>query len=168
MKRSLILLFGLLLALHCSAAEYSLHGDSVHFSVPDDWSAIMQKTEGNPQFYAFQVRNPNAQTTLTRVSVTVNQMADRAAVEAYVQDAVRNAESSKGYKAMDGNKPAAGSLQYSADEDGQRQVYRKDFFQHDNMVVTLLCVRPQDAPAGAAWLHAYEQACARIATDLSR
>lgn len=168
MKRSLIFLLGLLFAIQCAAAEYSLHGDSVRFSVPGDWSAIMQKTEGNPQFYAFQVHNPNAPTTLTRVSVTVNQMADRAAVEAYVRDAVRNAESSKGYEAMDGNKPTAGSLRYSADEDGQRQVYRKDFFQHDNTVVTLLCVRPQAAPAGAAWLHAYEQACARIATDLSR
>ena len=38
--------------------EYSLDQGFIKFSAPPSWPVIMQKTEGDPQFVAFQVKDP--------------------------------------------------------------------------------------------------------------
>ena len=77
------LLASLLLTFAAAASadapgEYDLNGGSIHFSAPPGWNVIMQKTEGDPQVIAFQVRDPAEAGTeeATRVSVTTRKLDD--------------------------------------------------------------------------------------------
>ena len=77
MKSSALLLLLFSGALFSSAlfaqakTDYALNGDQVRFRVPPDWTAIMEKADGDPQAVIFQVPDPTAQGTEDTASVTI-------------------------------------------------------------------------------------------------
>ena len=52
---ALTLAFASSLAFAQAKTDYTLNGGSVHFHVPGDWTAIMEKSDGDPQAVIFQV-----------------------------------------------------------------------------------------------------------------
>src|SRR5690606_977719 len=51
--------------------SYNLNDGKITFSVPQGWSAIMEKSDGNPQAITFQIADPAAVGTDDMASVTV-------------------------------------------------------------------------------------------------
>ena len=45
-------------ALAQSKSDYTLYENIIKFKAPSDWAVIMEKKDGNPQFIAFQVKDP--------------------------------------------------------------------------------------------------------------
>ncbi|MDN5924533.1 MAG: hypothetical protein L0H70_05985 [Xanthomonadales bacterium] len=167
--RSLLAL-SLLLVAACantaSAAEYSLNQGVVHFSVPDNWNTLMSKTSGDPQLYAFQVPNPQAAGTLTRVTVSTHALTNDAAFAAFVITQSDKAANLPHYKKLSAYSPSASSMHYSAEQDGETLDYRESFHAKPQLAVQLRCVSPHNNPASSKWKRAYEHACAAIAKQL--
>ena len=91
--RFVYLFAGALLSAGVSAqtpGEFSLNEGIVKFTAPPAWPVIMQKTEGNPQAVAFQVKDPADEGTgeATRVTVSTKLLDDTSNFQALV-----NAES---------------------------------------------------------------------------
>lgn len=171
MKLRSSLVFALLLsAAFCataSAAEYSLNKGVVHFSTPNDWSVMIAKTSGDPQLYAFQVPNPHAKDTLTRVAVSTHQVANRAAFDALLNAARNKAGNLPNYHDDAPKGTPSSTLRYSADQDGETMRYRQSFQFQSNMAVEVRCVSPRSNPAPASWKRAYQHACDAIAAQLA-
>lgn len=162
-----ILLFaGLGWTAGASAANYTLADGALRFSVPDAWSAIMEKTEGTPQFRVFQVPNPQAPETLFRVSVTTRHMRAVTDFRAFVEQSQNAVRQGEGFSNL--GAPVAGEhgLHYRFDEDGKVQAVHAGWFQHGLWAIELRCQRPRDARASAAWLQAWRAACADLARQL--
>lgn len=160
------LMLGLLLTGSAMASDYALVGGKVRFQAPDAWPAIMQKTNGDPQFFAFQVRNPKAPDTLTRVTVTTHAISALGDFKAFAKKELADAQHATGYRAIDDRNSDPSTLHYSMDESGQRQVVRMSLFYRNGYAVVLRCVRPENAQATRQWLDAYRQGCASLANQL--
>src|SRR5437879_5348400 len=59
-------------ALAAAPGEFSLVEGIIKFNAPSVWPVIMQKNEGNPQFIAFQVKDPADEGSGEATRVTVN------------------------------------------------------------------------------------------------
>lgn len=166
-RLAIFLLAALTMALRLHAAEYALAEGAIHFNVPENWSQIMQKTEGNPQFHVFQVPNPDATGTLTRVSVNARNLATDDSFEAFVEQQVAAAAAGDSFQAQPDHAPDKGKLRYSVNDAGSSQLYSVDYIHRGGLVITVRCVRPADAPASEAWLAAYRLGCAQLAAGLA-
>ena len=59
------------LAFAQAKTDYTLNAGAVHFHVPGNWTAIMEKADGDPQAVIFQVPDPATQGTEDTASVTI-------------------------------------------------------------------------------------------------
>lgn len=167
-RLALFLFAALALAMPLYAAEYQLANGSVQFEVPNDWPQIMQKTEGDPQFRVFQVRNPDARGTLARVSVKVRLLATSDSFDAFLQQQSAKSAADQSFAALPDHAPDKGKLRFSTEDAGQRLLHAIDYIHRGNLAITVSCVRPADAPASEAWLAAYRLGCASLAAELAR
>ncbi|HET6632745.1 MAG TPA: hypothetical protein VFG73_08570 [Rhodanobacteraceae bacterium] len=149
-------------------AQYSLNQGKVHFGVPTNWVAMMQKTSGDPQLYAFQVPNAKAPDTLTRVTVSTHQVGDMTAFAAFVKNAMAKAAQMDAYasEATPGGQSTA--LRFRAEEDGDKLRFREHFYYKSGLAVTLRCVSPAAIPAASSWHRAYVRACDALAAELAK
>ncbi|MGA7297849.1 MAG: hypothetical protein WBW92_10115 [Rhodanobacteraceae bacterium] len=166
LKPLLILLTLLLVALPAAAKNYSLADGTVSFDAPESWPAIMEKTNGDPQFYAFQIRNPRSTETLTRITVTTHEMRKVTDFDAFVKQTLTKARNSSGFSELPGKLGADNSLHYQFDQDGQPQSVRLSLFQHGHQAIVLRCQHPQKAKASRQWLADYRAGCKRLAAQL--
>lgn len=165
---AIVLLLAAAFATSASAAEYSLNQGTVHFSVPGDWTVMISKTSGDPQLYAFQVPNPHAEGTLTRVTISTHQVANRAAFDTLLNNAKNTAGNMPNYKNEASPSTSPTTLRYSAEQDGEAMRYRQSFHFQPDLAVEIRCVSPRNNPAPASWKRTYARACDAIAAQLAQ
>jgi hypothetical protein len=171
MSKSLMLLFAVILPLAGGAADgtYPLYEGIVKISAPADWPVILKKTEGIPQFIAFQVSDPAAQSSgeSSQVSVEAKLLNDGSTTQALVNAGMEKAKQTPGYEARaDGN--GADALHYTALNGKQRYEYRESWAFSSRMLTHVRCSRPLLAATTAAWTKAYETGCEQIMQSAKR
>jgi hypothetical protein len=143
--------------------EYSLNEGSIKFSAPAAWPVIMQKTEGNPQVVAFQVKDPAEEGSgeATRVIVNTKRLEDSGAFKAQVDADVNKAKQMSEYeKRDDGVDPSV--LRYFARNGKTRYEYRETWYLNGKVMVHVRCARPMLEKTTAQWTADYDKGCAQI------
>jgi hypothetical protein len=156
----------LLLAGTLHAADVSMANGSVQFHTPDDWVDILD-TQGDPEVHVFQVpdTSPTGKVSLSRVTVTVKQVADISGFQQYVATTSAKALVLPGYKAA-ATAPKPNTFFYTAKENGVQYTYSERYWFKNGIAVELRCLRPSQSDAGAAWKAAFEKGCDMIAEKL--
>lgn len=155
-----------LLAGTLHAADVSMAGGSVQFHTPDDWVDILD-TQGDPEVHVFQVpdTSPTGKVSLSRVTVTVKQVADISGFQQYVASTSAKALVLPGYKVA-ATVPKPNTSVYTAQENGVQYSYNERYWYKNGVAVELRCLRPSQSDAGAAWKVAFEKGCDMIAEKL--
>ncbi|HET6545919.1 MAG TPA: hypothetical protein VFG55_04150 [Rhodanobacteraceae bacterium] len=148
---------------------YSLNGDKVHFSVPADWVAIMQKHDGNPQAVIFQVPDPSAEANSGTASVTVKTrtLTNPAQFAAAVQSEFDLSKQQTGY-ARDAAHSDGSAHQYFVQRGKTRYLVRDSFFLTGTVAVQVRCQRPLIASTPQGWIAGFDAACARVFASLKQ
>lgn len=147
------------------AADYSLDAGQVHFSAPDAWTPIMEKNDGDPQFLALHVAEPDAPPdTLARITVTTQHADDAHAFQQFVNDNVAKARRLTEYRSNDSH-PLRSGRRYTATENKQKTAYTELYFFRDGIAIQVRCVRPDAAPP--AWAATFDAGCSAIAKAVS-
>lgn len=149
------------------SGDYSLDQGFVKFSAPPSWPVIMQKNEGNPQFVAFQVKDPADTDTgeATRITVETKLLDDSSNFQSQVNVAVDKAKQSPGYEQRtEGVDPSV--LRYFALNGKTRYEYRETWYLNGHVIVHARCARPMLAATTPQWTAEYEKGCAQIMTSL--
>ena len=143
--------------------EFSLNQGYVKFSAPSQWPVILQKTEGNPQVVAFQVKDPADEGSgeATRVTVTTKLLDDTSNFQALVNADVDKGKQMSDYeKRDDGVDPSV--LRYFARNGKTRYEYRETWYLNGHAMVHVRCARPMLEKTTAQWTADYEKGCAQI------
>jgi len=143
--------------------EFSLNQGLIRFSAPPAWPVIMQKTEGNPQFVAFQVKDPADTDSgeATRVTVNTKQLDDTSRFQALVNADVERGKEMPDYeKKDDGVDPSV--LRYFARNGKTRYEYRETWYLNGHSMVHVRCARPMLEKTTAQWTADYEKGCQQI------
>lgn len=147
---------------------YSLNEDQVHFHVPPGWSAVMEKTDGNPQAVAFQVSDPTAQGTEDSATVTVKSRllknADQFAT--VMLEEQTHASEQSGF-AADASGVGANANQYFVVRGKTRYLVRDAFHRAGGFAVMVRCQRPLLDKTPAAWVSSFDSGCASVAASIS-
>lgn len=156
----------LLLAGTLQAADVSMANGSVQFRTPDGWVDILD-TQGDPEVHVFQVpdTSPTGKVSLSRVTVTVKQVADMSAFQQFVATTSAKALSLPGYKPA-AVPPGANTFVYTAQESGVQYSYNERYWFKNGVAIELRCLRPTQSEAGPAWKAAFEKGCDAIAAKL--
>lgn len=165
--------FVLLAAVFASSAvaqgrtDYTLNEGQVHFRVPPDWTAIMEKTDGNPQAVAFQVPDAAAQGSEDTANVTVKTRQLKAAAEfaGVVQDEFERSRAQGGYESDASNKDTS-IHQYFVVRGKTRYLVRDSFYLTGTTAVEVRCQRPLLATTPAAWNTQFDSACSNVVASL--
>jgi len=143
--------------------EYSLNSGLVKFTAPAAWPVIMQKTEGNPQAIAFQVKDPAEEGSgeATRVTVTTKLLDDPSNFQMLVNADVYKGKQMPDYeKRDDGVDPTV--LRFFARNGTTRYEYRETWYLNARVLVHIRCARPMLEKTTAQWTTDYEKGCAQI------
>jgi hypothetical protein len=147
--------------------DYALAQGFVTFKAPPGWPVIMQKAEGNPQFIAFQVKDPADTDTgeASRVSVETKLLDDSGNFQAMVNGALARVKQSPGYEQRTDGVDAS-VLRYFALNGKTRYEYRETWYLNGHVLVHVRCARPMLPATTAAWTSDYEKGCAMIMQSL--
>ena len=145
--------------------EFSLNEGIVKFTAPPAWPVIMQKTEGNPQAVAFQVKDPADDGTgeATRVTVSTKLLDDTSNFQALVNADVDKGKQMPDYEKRDSNDATV--LRFVARNGKARYEYRDTWYLNGHVMVHVRCVRPLLEKTTAQWTADYEKGCAQIMTS---
>jgi len=165
-----IRLIAALLMLLCASAavasDHDLFERIIKFKAPSDWSVIMEKKEGNPQFIAFQIRDPAdaASNEITQVTVNARLMHDSSFFQQQVDAATDKAKMLPGFQLA----TAADSdvFRYYAMNGKTRYEYRETFFLSNHLLLHVRCMRPMLAETTQAWSDRYDKDCADLMHSL--
>jgi len=160
---------GALLAFAAAAetpGEFALNSGLVKFTAPDAWPVIMQKTEGNPQAVAFQVKDPAEEGTgeATRVSVNTKLLDDPSNFQMLVNADVNKGKQMPDYEKRDDGVDAS-VLRFFAREGKTRYEFRETWYLNGRVLVHIRCARPMLEKTTAQWVADYEKGCAQIMTS---
>jgi hypothetical protein len=147
--------------------QYTLDQGFVRFSAPPSWPVMMQKTDGNPQFIAFQVKDPADTGTgeASRVTVDAKLLDNSDNFQPLVNAGMDKAKQLPGYEQRtDGVDPSV--LRYLAMNGKTRYEYRETWYLTGHVVVHVRCARPMLAATTAQWTAEYEKGCAQIMQSL--
>jgi hypothetical protein len=163
----LVLLLAAGLASAQSGSDYNLNSGKIRFSVPQDWSAIMEKSDGNPQAIIFQVADPATQGTDDTASVTVKTRQLKS--EADFVDATQNemllSKAQTGYEAaLDGS--ASGVHHYFVMRGKTRYEIRDRFTLMGTIAVQVRCQRPLLEATAKDWIAKFDSGCNSVAASL--
>lgn len=147
--------------------DYALNDGQVRFRVPAGWSAVMEKTEGDPQAFAFQVPDEAAQGSEDSATVVVKtrRLKAAAAFAGFVQDEHARAESQGGY-ARDASNRNESVHQYFVQRGKTRYLVRDHYFLTGEIAVEVRCQRPLIDATPAAWNTQFDSACDGVAASL--
>lgn len=168
----LLALFALAFASNALAqdkTDYTLNEGQVHFHVPASWSAIMEKTEGNPQAVAFQVPDAVANGSGDSASVTVKtrQIKGSTNFTDVVQEEFERSKSQAGY-ASDPSAKDTSAHQYFVVRGKTKYLVRDSFFLSGNVVAEVRCQRPLLDKTPAAWNTQFDTACNAVVDSLKK
>jgi hypothetical protein len=154
-------------ALAQDAGQFSLNQGFVKFSAPPEWPVIMQKSEGNPQFVAFQVKDPadTGSGEATRVTVETKLLDNSDNFQAMVNLGMDKAKQMSGYEQRTDGVDAS-TLRYFALNNKARYEYRETWFLNGHVMVHVRCARPMLKGTTAQWTADYEKGCAQIMQSL--
>lgn len=146
-----------------NGTHYALYEGAVKFSAPSNWPAIMQKTEGTPQFIAFLVKDPAdpGSDEATQVSVEAKLLNDASVFSSLVNAATDKAKQMQGYEVRtDGT--GANALHYVALDGRQRFEFREAWYLESKILIHVRCARPLLSATTADWTASYEAGCAQV------
>ncbi|HEX6832935.1 MAG TPA: hypothetical protein VF132_05325 [Rudaea sp.] len=146
-----------------SATEYTLEEKIIKFKAPSDWTMIMQKAEGNPQFVAFQVKDPADAGTgeTTQVTVETKLLDDSSNFQSLVNLGMEKTRQMPGYEQkIEGVDP--NTLRYFALNGKTRYEFRETYYLLSHLFIHVKCARPMLAGTTAAWTESYEKGCALV------
>ncbi len=157
----------LALASTCaSAADYTLFENIIKFQAPPDWTVIMEKQDGNPQFMAFQIKDPAdpASNEITQVTVNARLMHDSSFFQQQVDAATDKAKQLPGFEAAKAADPNV--FRYYAMNGKTRYEYRETFYLVSHLFLHIRCSRPMLPETTKAWSDSYEKGCADLMASL--
>jgi len=141
---------------------FSLNEGIVKFTAPSAWPVIMQKTEGNPQAVAFQVKDPADEGTgeATRVTVSTKLLDDTSNFQALVNADVDKGKQMPDYETRESGDAAV--LRFVARNGKTRYEYRDTWYLNGHVMEHVRCARPLLEKTTAQWTAEYEKGCAQI------
>jgi hypothetical protein len=150
-----------------SPGEYSLDQGFIKFNAPPAWPVIMQKSEGDPQFVAFQVKDPadTGSGEATRVTVETRLLNDSSNFQPLVNRDVDKAKQLPGYEQKTEGVDAT-TLRYFANSGKTKYEYRETWYLNGHMIVHVRCARPMLDKTTAQWTAEYEKGCSQIMQSL--
>ena len=156
------LLLGTAAAAADAPGEFSLNSGLVKFTAPSAWPVIMQKTEGNPQVVAFQIKDPADAGTdeASRVTVSTKQLDDTGSFQALVNVEVNKGKQMPDYEKRDSGDPTV--LRFLARNGKTRYEYRDTWYLNGHVMVHVRCARPLLEKTTAQWTADYEKGCAEV------
>jgi hypothetical protein len=163
----LIAALALLVCVSASAADYSIYENIIKFKTPADWSVIMEKKEGNPQFMAFQIRDPAdpGSNEISQVTINARLMHDSSFFQQQVDAATDKAKQLPGFEQVtEGVDPTV--MRYFAMNGKTRYEYRETFYLVSHLFLHIRCSRPMLAATTAAWTDAYNKGCGDLMASL--
>jgi hypothetical protein len=167
--RSIAVMLGacaLTLAPSAFAADYSLSNGAVKFSAPDVWPVLMEKSDGTRQFVALQVKIPDDNNALARITVTTEQVDGVAGFQTFLNSGTARARKLPGYAAVNSSPGGASSLRYTASENHEKNTYSETYAYRSNLAIQVRCVRPAAAPSG--WSATFDSGCQSIVTAVEK
>ena len=149
--------------------DYTLNDGQVKFSVPANWNAIMEKSDGNPQAVIFQVPDEAAKGTEDTASVTVKTRTLKSAAD-FAEEVREERDRSK---ALEGYEVHGADGAHSAhafyNMRGKTRYLTNDrFHQAGAIVVQVRCQRPLIEGTPADWNAAFDAACAHVFASLGQ
>ena len=150
-----------------SKADYTLYEHILKFKVPADWNVIMEKNDGNPQFIAFQVKDPAdaGNNEIAQVVVRAKLMHDSTFFQQQVDAATDKAKQLPGFEQVtEGVEPTV--MRYYAMNGKTRYEYRETFYLMSHLFVNVRCSRPLLKETTQAWTDAWNKDCAELMTTL--
>ncbi len=147
--------------------NFNLNDGKVTFSVPQGWSAIMEKSDGNPQAVTFQIADPAASGTDDMASVTVKtrQLKSAAAFVEATQSEMMLSKAQTGYEAaLDGSN--TGIHHYFVMRGKTRYEIRDRFTLMGEIAVQVRCQRPLLNETSSAWNSTFDSGCDSVAASL--
>ena len=150
-------------------SAYSLHDGKVNFNVPPGWTAVMQKTDGNPQAIAFHVPDPAAAGGDDTASVTVKtrHLANDSQFGVVVREQIDHARQQPGYEADPAGTDAT-THRYHVVR-GKTKYFVRDSFQAvGGVAVEVRCQRPLLDASSAAWNARFDSDCGALVASLTR
>jgi len=163
----LIAALALLVCASASAADYSIYENIIKFKTPADWSVIMEKKEGNPQFMAFQIRDPAdpGSNEISQVTINARLMHDSSFFQQQVDAATDKAKQLPGFEQVtEGVDPTV--MRYFAMNGKTRYEYRETFYLVSHLFLHIRCSRPMLAETTKAWTDAYNKGCGDLMASL--
>jgi len=168
-QRRLVYIFAVGLVTAAAAAiaeapgEFSLYQGIVKFNAPAAWPVILEKTEGTPQFVAFQVKDPadTGSGEATRVTVNTKLLDDSIAFQALVNIEVDKARQMPEFEKREDGVEAS-VLRYFARNGKARYEYRETWYLNGHLMVHVRCARPMLENTTAQWTADYEKGCAQV------
>jgi hypothetical protein len=144
-------------------SNYTLFDNAIKFSAPAEWPVILKKTEGLPQFIAFQVKDPADQGSgeASQVSVEAKLLNDASTFQALVNAGTDKAKQTPGYDQRTEGVDAT-TLRYYGTNGKQRYEYRETWYLDAKIFLHVRCSRPMLEATSAAWTAAYEAGCAQV------
>jgi hypothetical protein len=163
----LIAILALLVCSSASAADYSIYENIIKFKTPADWNVIMEKKEGNPQFMAFQIRDPAdpASNEISQVTINARLMHDSSFFQQQVDAATDKDKQLPGFEQVtEGVDPTV--MRYFAMNGKTRYEYRETFYLVSHLFLHIRCARPMLAATTQAWTDAYNKGCGDLMASL--
>lgn len=149
--------------------DYTLNDGQVRFHVPADWSAVMEKTDGNPQAIAFQVPDPSARGSEDSATATVKtrQIRNAGDFSGVVQEDLDLAKAQGGYE-IDTSNTNTAIHQYFVVRGKTRYLVRDSSQLSGNIAIEVRCQRPLLEATPAAWNTQFDNACDAVIASLKR
>ena len=147
--------------------NFNLNDGKIAFSVPQGWSAIMEKSDGNPQAITFQIADPASAGTDDMASVTVKtrQLKSAAAFVEATQNEMMLSKAQTGYEAaLDGSN--TGIHHYFVMRGKTRYEIRDRFTLMGEIAVQVRCQRPLLTETSKAWNSTFDSGCDSVASSL--
>ena len=149
--------------------DYALNGDQVRFHVPPDWTAIMEKADGDPQAVIFQVPDPTAQGPEDTASVTIKTRNLKASADfnGFVQDEFERSKGQSGYEMDSANKDSS-VHRYFVMRSKTRYLVRDSYLLTGNIAVEVRCQRPLLDGTPTSWSDGFDASCASVFASMKR
>jgi hypothetical protein len=166
---ALLLAFVSTLVFAQAKTDYTLNGDQVRFRVPPEWTAIMEKADGDPQAVIFQVPDPATQGTEDTASVTVKTRSLKTSADfaGFMQDEFERSKGQAGYENDAANKDAS-IHRYYVTRAKTRYLVSDNYHLAGNVAVEVRCQRPLLDATPAEWNDGFDAACKGVVASLKR
>lgn len=149
--------------------DYALNAGQVHFHVPPDWTAIMEKADGDPQAVIFQVPDATAQGSEDTASVTVKtrSLKNTGEFTGFVTDEFERSKGQAGYENDSANKDSS-AHRYYVMRNKTRYHMHDNYELAGNVAVLVRCQRPLLEGTPKEWSDGFDAACSSVVASLKR